>query len=132
MSKRKETIVRRDHLIEIVKEFFFGWFNSSDMFILIMMTMNQDFSWQVYLPEVKCTVHLLLQKYTLLYTCLKKLECTSYTLPTEYTLYLYTLSYIVNYIKILCWFLIPVFHIYTLYIYGTIKYKVCLIYYLSV
>ncbi len=42
MSKRKEIIVMRGRLIEIVKQCFCGWFDSSDMFILIMMTMNTD------------------------------------------------------------------------------------------
>jgi hypothetical protein len=40
MSKRKETIVTRDRLIEIVKQFFFDWFDPSNMTILLVMTMN--------------------------------------------------------------------------------------------
>jgi len=35
MSNRKEIIVMRSHLIEIVKQFQSDWFDPSDMFILI-------------------------------------------------------------------------------------------------
>ncbi len=40
--ERKETIVKRDRLIEIVKQFFFDWFDPSNMAILLVMTMNTD------------------------------------------------------------------------------------------
>jgi hypothetical protein len=54
----------------------------------IIGTVDQGLQWQMYQAEAKCTEHLLLAKYTLFYTLLRKAECTLYTLSKKNYIFL--------------------------------------------
>ncbi len=57
---------------------------------------NQGLQWQVYQAESKCTEHLLLAKYTLFYTLLRKAECALYTLTKNITFFFRKLYVVLN------------------------------------
>jgi hypothetical protein len=58
--------------------------------------LDQGLQWQVYQAETKCTEHLLLAKYTLFYTSLRKTECTLYTLTKKITFFFRKLYVVLN------------------------------------
>jgi hypothetical protein len=72
------------------------WLQESEAQVDKFSDYIQGLQWQVYQAEAKCTEHLLLTKYTVFYTLLRKAECTLYILTKKITFFFRKLYVVLN------------------------------------